>query len=124
MLAGATGERCRSFSSSKFSLALHRSAEILFFMLPRLVRETLNKSTIYGEPAQLCNAAPGKIKGSSQSIALQKFPFLFKQYLPSVAQHLYIVGRNFAWFLLALDLMIMKLRIVTSVLFFFTLKFD
>ncbi len=119
MLADATCERCCVFSASKFSPALHRSADILFFILPRLARETLNKSTIYDEPARLCNAGPGKFKGSSQSIALQKFPFLFKRCLPSVAQHLYIVGRNFAWFLLALDLMIMKVRVVIPVLFYF-----
>ncbi len=43
------------------------------------VRETLNKSTFYGEPAQLCDAGINKINVLPPLILPQKFPHLFNQ---------------------------------------------
>ena len=45
-------------------------------------RETLDKSTFYGEPAQLCDAGISKIKVLAPLILLQKFPHLFNQRFP------------------------------------------
>jgi hypothetical protein len=43
------------------------------------VRETLNKSAFYGEPAQLCDAGINKINALTRLILPQKFPHLFNQ---------------------------------------------
>jgi len=54
------------------------------FLVPRL-RETLNKSAFYGEPAQLCDAGSSKINGLPQLIQVQKFLFLFNQHFLSLS---------------------------------------
>ena len=46
---------------------------------PTLIRETLNKSAFYGEPAQLCDAGINKIKVLAPLIFPQTFPHLFNQ---------------------------------------------
>jgi len=46
-----------------------------------LVREALNKTAFYGEPAQLCDAGINKIKALAPLILPQKFPYLFNQCL-------------------------------------------
>jgi len=46
-------------------------------------RETLIKSTVYGEPAQLCDAGMNKIKVLTPLILPQKFPHLFNQHFLS-----------------------------------------
>jgi hypothetical protein len=43
------------------------------------VWETLNGSTFYGEPAQLCDAGISKIKVLAPLILPQKFPHFFNQ---------------------------------------------
>ncbi len=47
-----------------------------------LAKETLIKSTFYGEPAQLCDAGMNKIKVLAPLILPQKFPHLFNQHFP------------------------------------------
>jgi hypothetical protein len=49
---------------AKFASQIKRPAGA-FFYSPSL-RETLNQSTFYGEPAQLCDVGFSKIKGLSQ----------------------------------------------------------
>jgi hypothetical protein len=39
----------------------------------------LNKSTFYGEPAQLCDARASNIKDLAPFGSLKKFPVLFNQ---------------------------------------------
>jgi len=53
---------------------------IQFFSL----RETLIKSTFYGEPAQLCDAGINKIKVLAPLILPQKFPHLFNQHFINI----------------------------------------
>ena len=49
------------------------------------VREMLNKSTVYGEPAQLCDAGIDKIRGLAPLILPKKFPHLFNwRYLQQI----------------------------------------
>ena len=46
-----------------------------------MARETLNRPTFYGEPAQLCDAGTGMIKGSAPITLPQKFLGFFNQRL-------------------------------------------
>ena len=55
-----------------------------------LLREALNKSAFYGEPAQLCDVGINKIKVLAPLLFPQKFPHLFNQrFLSHLRAHLH-----------------------------------
>jgi hypothetical protein len=77
--AGMRFEKLLSLKSSSRRRPGSRGVRILNDSKKFQLKETLNKSAFYGEPAQLCDAGINKINALTRLILPQKFTHLFNQ---------------------------------------------